>query len=95
MMRGMKPHDCAGLNDAQCLHADHFFARFEHWRGRGFGDEKRFRVARGDAQAKYPLDDSERAVMDEYLRERVEVRMNPELKHERRGELVSVARVVT
>jgi hypothetical protein len=32
------------------------------------------RVARNDAQRKYPLDDKESAVMDVYLRERVEVR---------------------
>ncbi len=32
------------------------------------------RAARGDAQAKYPLDEQERLIMDAYLRERVEVR---------------------
>lgn len=71
----MKLHDCAGLNDAQCLHADHFFTRLAHWReGRGLGDQMCIKVARADAQVKFPLDELESAVMDEYLRVRVEVR---------------------
>jgi hypothetical protein len=71
----MKPHNCTGLNDAQVLHADHFFLRLAHWRdGRGLGDEVCIRVARGDAERKYPLDELERVVMDAYLRERVKVR---------------------
>ncbi|HEY9403332.1 MAG TPA: hypothetical protein VIQ24_11750 [Pyrinomonadaceae bacterium] len=71
----MKPHDCTELNDAQCLHADHFFASLAHWRdNRGLSDQMCIRIARGNAQRKYPLDDEESAVIDEYLRVRVEVR---------------------
>ena len=79
----MKPHDCTGLNDAQCLHADHFFKRLAHWREQSLADELRITAARGDAQREYPLDEPEQIVMDEYLRERVRVRNSREPKPER------------
>jgi hypothetical protein len=89
----MQPHDCTGLNDAPCLHADHFFLRFHYWRDRGISDELRARIARGDAQQKYPLEEHERLVMDEYLRERVELRKAGP-KHENLIELIPVDYVV-
>ncbi|MCA1567273.1 MAG: hypothetical protein LC803_16795 [Acidobacteria bacterium] len=91
----MKPHDCTVLNDAQCLHADHFFLRLAHWRdGRGLGDEMCIRVARGDAQRKYPLREHEQLVMDEYQRERVEVLKWPGARSEPRVETLPVDYVV-
>ncbi len=70
----MKPHDCAGLNDAQVLHADHFFTRLAHWRQQAIVDTACVQIARREAQDKHPLDDDEMLALDAYLVERVEVR---------------------
>lgn len=66
----MKPHDCEGLNDAQCLHADLFAERLERCRTRNIGEANAFRGARAAAPHRFPLDPDEVARMDEYIESR-------------------------
>lgn len=92
----MKSHDCEGLNDAQVVHADHFFLRLAHWRdARGLADQMCIKVARGDAERKHPLNEVEQPVMQKYLRERVEVRKWPRQTSATRVEPLPVDYVVS
>ena len=63
----MKPHDCEGLNDIQCWHADHFAEQYRELRWRLHGDATAFRVARLRAQTRFPLEGDEVAQMDAYI----------------------------
>ena len=66
----MKPHDCEGLNDIQCWHADHFAERLQLCRVRNIGEATAFRAARSAAQHRFPLEGEEVAQMDEYIASR-------------------------
>lgn len=63
----MKLRDYEGLNDIECWHADHFAERLHFWRGRNVGDATCFRLARIDAQKRFPLEPEEVPRMDEYV----------------------------
>jgi hypothetical protein len=63
----METHDYDALNDAQCLHVDHFAEHLDLWRRRNLGEASCFKCARGDAQRRFPLEPDEVAQMDEYI----------------------------
>jgi hypothetical protein len=63
----VKPHDCEGLNDMECWHADLFAQQLELWQGRNLGAPSCFKLARLDAQKRFPLEGDEVARVDEYL----------------------------
>lgn len=60
----MKPHDYEYLNDAQCLHVDHFAEKLDLWCLRNLGDATCWCA---DAQRRFPLEDKEVARVDEYI----------------------------
>lgn len=78
----MLPHDYSALNDAQCVHVDHFERRLPVWRERNLGDELSFRAARGDAQRRFPLEGEDVAQMDTYIATRFGV---PKVTSESKG----------
>lgn len=63
----MKPHDCKGLNDMQYWHADLLRDQIGLWRWRNLGDTVCFKVARIDAQKRFPLEPEEAMRMDSYV----------------------------
>lgn len=81
----MKPHDCEALNDAQCLHVDQFAEKLDLWRRRNMSEATAFRAARGDAQARFPLEGEEVVQMDEYIASRFG---RPKALHETKGQVV-------
>ena len=83
----MKPHDCEGLNDMQCWHADLFAEHLDLWRRRNMSEPVCFRAARADAQRRFPLEGEEVARMDEYIASRFGV---PKAVHESKGQVVSM-----
>jgi hypothetical protein len=62
-----EPHDCENLNDFLCWHADLFHERVDFRRRRNFGDITCFKLARLDAQKRFPLEGEEVARIDEYV----------------------------
>ena len=66
----MKSHDCEGLNDIQCWHADHFSEQLRLCRVRNIGEATCYIVACKAAQHRFPLEGDEVARMDEYIASR-------------------------
>ena len=66
----MKPHDCENLNDLLCCHADRFSEPRDLWQNRNIGEASCFKLARGAAQKRFPLEGEEVAPMDAYIESR-------------------------
>lgn len=69
-MVALHPHDYDALNDFLCWHADAFSAALDLWRQRNLGESSCFKLARLDAQARFPLEGEEVAQMDAYISSR-------------------------
>lgn len=66
----MQRHDFESLNDFECWHAEHFVERLVFWRARNLGEGDCFRLARLDAQKRFPLEGEEQARLDAYIADR-------------------------